>query len=172
MRKALDVANYSTIPTPEQVACLVAQGYDTAIVGCSYGSVAHGQLAAFSAGGMGIEAYAWVSFGPNWQRPLDKALSVIDGLSITRLWLDCEEQPGAGYDQAAVIQRVNDAIAYTQTQRGDLELGIYTAGWWYGPNCGTYDGWKDMPLWYAHYDGVPTFDDWDSIAFGGWQVVE
>lgn len=25
-----------------------------------------------------------------------------------------------------------------------------------------------LPLWYAHYDGADNFNDWGSLAFGGW----
>lgn len=26
----------------------------------------------------------------------------------------------------------------------------------------------DLPLWYAHYDNVRNFDDWEANKFGGW----
>ncbi len=26
----------------------------------------------------------------------------------------------------------------------------------------------DKPIWYAHYDSKPNFDDWNSNKFGGW----
>lgn len=26
----------------------------------------------------------------------------------------------------------------------------------------------DKPIWYAHYDMKPNFDDWSSNKFGGW----
>ena len=27
---------------------------------------------------------------------------------------------------------------------------------------------KEKPLWYAHYDFKPNFDDWESNEFGRW----
>ena len=33
------------------------------------------------------------------------------------------------------------------------------------PNCSAF---KNYPLWYAHYDGVPGFKDPSFWAFGGW----
>jgi hypothetical protein len=27
---------------------------------------------------------------------------------------------------------------------------------------------RDLPVWYAHYDGVANFNDWSSVYFGGW----
>ncbi len=27
----------------------------------------------------------------------------------------------------------------------------------------------DVPLWYAHYDGNASFDDFINTAFGGWK---
>ena len=25
-----------------------------------------------------------------------------------------------------------------------------------------------LPIWYAHYDGQASFDDWPNFSFGGW----
>lgn len=36
---------------------------------------------------------------------------------------------------------------------------------------GGYDVCKkftDLPIWYAYYDLVPNFDDWEKYKFGGW----
>jgi GH25 family lysozyme M1 (1,4-beta-N-acetylmuramidase) len=32
-------------------------------------------------------------------------------------------------------------------------------------NCPDF---KDLPLWYAHYDHDPSFADWPGLTFGGW----
>jgi hypothetical protein len=163
MRKCLDVANYTPIPTAAEVACLVADGYERGIVGASYGSVARGQLEAFQDGGMEIEAYAWVSFADNWQHPLDHALAVIQGLPVTRLWMDCEEDPGA----ADVLTRIDDALAYVHNVRPDLEMGIYTGGWWWKPNAGNSTRYGAMPLWTADY--LQPRDEADKpYLYGGW----
>lgn len=161
--KAIDCANYTTVPTPAQVACLVNQGYTKAIVGCSYGTVARAQLAAFSAGGMSIEAYCWVSFTNDWIAPLDKAIATIQGTGVSRLWLDCEEDPG----KTPAIDRIQQAHLYVSS-RTELPLGIYTGGWWWTPNTGdsTFFSDLDFPLWSAEYVNAPA-----PHLYGGWSEV-
>lgn len=33
-------------------------------------------------------------------------------------------------------------------------------------NCSNF---TKYPLWYAHYDGKPSFDDWQASKFAGWE---
>ena len=28
----------------------------------------------------------------------------------------------------------------------------------------------DLPIWYAHYDGIQNFNDWETNSFGGWKA--
>lgn len=158
--KALDCANYSPIPTQDQLAEMKAQGYGLAIVGCSYGQVAHSQLLAFSGAGMAVEAYAWVSFGNDWQRLIDRALAAIKDTPVRRFWLDCEEEPKA----ANTTQRIREARDYAASLTS-LPLGIYTGGWWWVPNTGDWQGMNDLPLWTADYR---TPDDKGPKLYGGW----
>lgn len=147
--KAVDVANYTAVPTPAQVQCLIADGYTTAIVGCSYGQVARSQLMAFSDNGMKIEAYAWITHPLNTLL-LERALTVIAGLPVTRLWLDAEADTN-GRTPAGVVADINGAVEYCQKVRPDLALGIYTGAWWWTPRTGNSQETWGLPLWLANY---------------------
>ena len=50
-----------------------------------------------------------------------------------------------------------------------MTCGIYTSASGWVPIVGSswsYPASKGLPLWYAHYDGKPSFSDFK--AFGGW----
>ncbi len=164
MDKAVDFANYTAIPTPEQVRCLLENGYTRAIVGVSYGFVARPQLEVCAKGGMDIEAYAWVRFSDLWRIPLDKALNVIGGLPVKRLWLDCEENTQWPPDK--VLDRIAEAEVYVRNQRIDLDVGIYTGAWWWKPHTNDSERFSALPLWFASYR-EPNID-YRQLLFGGW----
>ncbi len=166
MTKCIDISNYSGnhptgIPTPDDVRCLLADGWQTAIVGGSYGTIATAQLDACAAGGMDVEVYAFIEFRDGWEAAIDRALAALTG-HVRRLWLDCEESSPLG--PSGTAQRIHDAIAYVHAARPDLELGIYTGGWWWTPETNDSHEFADMPLWTAEYDSrivSPTM-------YGGW----
>ena len=172
MRLALDCANFTPTPTPVQLQCLRDAGYERAVVGCSYGTVADMQLAAFYAFGFKTEAYAWVSFGASWQQPIDHALTVIAHRPyVTRLWLDVEEEI-TGMTSPQYEARIDAVIAYVQGKRPDLELGIYTGRWWWLKNLAGCTKYAVMPLFAAEYtaDGAPPSGQ--PLLFGGWEKAE
>jgi hypothetical protein len=47
-----------------------------------------------------------------------------------------------------------------------LDIGVYTSDSQWVPIMGSYTGGSSYPLWYAHYDGEPNFDDFS--PFNGW----
>jgi hypothetical protein len=126
------------------------------------------QLAAFYAAGFEIEAYAWVSFKDTWQTEIDHCLLTISPRSsIRRLWLDCEED-APGLSTAQIVGRIKSAIAYIASKRPDLQIGIYTARWWW-MKIGNPTDFCGYPLWTAGYtsDGNPPSTD--PLLYGGWQ---
>lgn len=52
------------------------------------------------------------------------------------------------------------------------KVGIYASRYMWGSIFGSYDtcgqASVNIPLWYAHYDNVPSFSDF--IAFAGWKT--
>lgn len=177
MRKAIDIANWTLVPTRAQIDCWRNDGYERLIVGVSYGNLAPGQLAVAAAGGMEVEAYGWVSFGAGWAAPLDRALSIIAPHPVKRLWLDCE-QATMGATPGQVVARIAAAIQYVRNRRPDLGIGIYTAAWWWVPNTNNAQDFRGIPLWTAEYvsnplnppNGIPRmFGGWASAAM--WQYA-
>ena len=172
MSLALDVSNYGTVPTPMQLDCLKSSGYTRAIVGCSDGTIANMQLAAYYAAGMEVEAYCWVSYGQFWTAKVDHALNVLKtARGVARMWLDVESDKAISGIDPTISQmeaRINAVITYITLARPDLELGIYTSrGWWTGH--GDLHTFCAMPLFTAEYvedatvppTGGPTL-------YGGW----
>lgn len=47
-----------------------------------------------------------------------------------------------------------------------LSMGVYTSASQWGPIMDNWTGASSLPLWYAHYDNDPGFDDFS--PFGGW----
>ncbi len=52
-------------------------------------------------------------------------------------------------------------------------VGIYASGYMWNQIMGNRDSctsYSSYPLWYPHYDGKDSFDDWSVSKFGGWTV--
>eukprot|EP00026_Physarum_polycephalum_P020279 Phypoly_transcript_22757.p1 GENE.Phypoly_transcript_22757~~Phypoly_transcript_22757.p1 ORF type:complete len:165 (-),score=20.16 Phypoly_transcript_22757:88-582(-) len=81
------------------------------------------------------------------------------------MWFDIEG-PGLywGGDQganAAFFQALVD-----EAKALGVVIGVYTSASQWIPIMGGYTGGSSFPLWYAHYDGNPSFSDFS--PFGGW----
>lgn len=172
MKGAVDIANYTSIPTPAQLACLRAAGYTRVIVGCSYGVIATMQLAAAAGAGLEVEAYAFVDFTARWEGPLQRALLAISSQPVRRLWLDCEAETH-GLTRQQVVGRIAEAEQYVRRHRPDLIIGIYTAGWWWMPQTGDSQSFKHLPLWTAAYvqDAGRVPDPKAVRLYGGWNAA-
>jgi len=50
-------------------------------------------------------------------------------------------------------------------------VGIYASRYQWTNIFGGADNcayFTSLPVWYAHYDGNPSFSDWSYSSFGGW----
>eukprot|EP00047_Mylnosiga_fluctuans_P014056 m.35031 g.35031 ORF g.35031 m.35031 type:complete len:233 (+) comp5289_c0_seq1:940-1638(+) len=84
--------------------------------------------------------------------------------SFGMVWLDIE---GPGYWTSS--QATNRAFFEGLVNQGHalgVVVGVYTSESQWSPIMGDYSGGSALPLWYAHYDGSPSFSDFR--AFGGW----
>ena len=81
------------------------------------------------------------------------------------VWLDIEG-PGLywGHDLDANAQFIQDLIS--EARAVGFHLGMYTSLSQYPGIVGSGTFASDLPLWYADYDGVPSFDDFR--PFNGW----
>lgn len=162
----IDIANFTAVPTPEQLALMKSLGLTTLIVGASYGIVARNQIIAGQAAKLNTEAYAFIEFSDNWKAPLDRALNAIAGLGIERLWLDLELQAN-GYTPDEICARIREATDYVESIAPSIQVGYYSAAWWWNANCAgiAADDVYARPLWFARY-GSPE-RGWEN-DFGGW----
>jgi hypothetical protein len=60
-------------------------------------------------------------------------------------------------DTSANVQFFEGLINEASSQ--GLSVGIYTSYSQWQPIMGDYSGGSSYPLWYAHYDGNPSFSD-------------
>jgi len=87
--------------------------------------------------------------------------------SINTLWLDVEGAGTYWSSSTANNQAFFQGLVQGAQAAGVSSLGVYTSASQWNPIMGsTYTGGSKMPLWYAHYDGNPSFSDFS--AFGGW----
>jgi len=173
--KALDIANYTAIPAQEQLTCAQADGYDTLIVGVSYGTVGHQQLAAGANAGMKLEAYSWLKHPFALHKDeMIRAISLIQGAPVERMWIDVEDVGTASPERAQQqVQDIWNVINWWKEYRPNLPLGIYTARWWweyYMPDVYETFG---LPLWMAYYPSTsPEQVDLEAHLPGGWSLDE
>jgi len=80
------------------------------------------------------------------------------------LWYDIEGPMYWDTDTTANVNFIQAMI--TQGLAMSQNLGIYTSDSQWSPITGGWTGASSYPLWYAHYDNNPSFDDFNS--FGGW----
>lgn len=146
--RAVDFANYSAIPTPDQVRCWIDQGYTKAIIGTSYPRdngpnanprytyIADQQIAVCEANGVDVEEYQFVGRYRATPR---------------RWWLDVELNETVGDIRAAVLH--------------GKPYGIYTRkGIWDTFDWNIVAEFPDLKLWDASY-GNPLAD---FRPYGGW----
>lgn len=178
MRKAIDFANWTGIPTPFDIACLQAAGYDTVIVGCSYDRYVNGvpqhhgrqQLEAFLAAGFRLEAYCWLRH-PVQVLLLQRTIDAIAGLPVERLWLDVEDaDDAAGKSPASLAADVEFALQYLH-DRTNVPTGIYTGSWFWGPYMQT-DNTFGEPLWLANYVSQTSLEFIAGRIPGGWNFSD
>ena len=149
MIKAVDLSNWSAIPTPAQVQCLKDQGYSHAFVGSSFGSVWRQQIAALEKGGMVVGEYMF----PEHVHDTDRDW-----------WLDIERSPGTTVTQQTVRAAINDAV--------NKPKGIYSNRTAF-VDCIGFD-WRIkqeyewLACWDANYGDLPR----PFIPFGGFTIED
>jgi len=80
-----------------------------------------------------------------------------------RIWLDIEIEAWSG-DKAANVRFIQGLIQ--GCKNNGVPCGVYTNEYNWSTITGGWTGASDLPLWYAHYDGVESCSDF--APFGGW----
>lgn len=87
------------------------------------------------------------------------------------IWLDIETNtsPGCGWSQNFALNCEFTARLADAAAKSGKKIGIYASNHMWGVIMGGADRcnkFMQLPLWYAHYDNVINFSDFQ--PFGGW----
>eukprot|EP01084_Bolivina_argentea_P027494 51105_1 len=89
------------------------------------------------------------------------------------IWMDIENNPssgcGWGKDYSSNCEYLQQLLSAVVAK--GKKPGVYSSLGEWEQVMGSKGGCtavKNYPLWYAHYDGNPSFSDWSSMQFGGW----
>lgn len=156
---ALDISNYTDPITLDEVNQWKAQGVGLVIVQAWPGRVQQ-QLAVLKQANMLVDGYVFVYKGDT-PALIKGRLSLLDGYTIRRLWLDVEI---VGVTLSEVRMALQECDLYPTKLN---PTGVYTAHWYWPTYMRNYQGFSDRLLWDANYDGVADASQ-DFKPYGGW----
>jgi len=165
----------STPVSTSKFRCLKSKGLNFAVARAWHSTgtpdtAAPGTVAAaWSAGIAHVDVYMFPCFGcgnPSGQvRSLVSFLSS-HGVKYGMIWLDIEG-PGIYWGTNRVANQAFFNALRDEVVGLGKSLGVYTSASQWVPIFGSsFTGGSAHHLWYAHYDGSPSFGDFKS--FGGW----
>ncbi|EAL69983.1 glycoside hydrolase family 25 protein [Dictyostelium discoideum AX4] len=167
----VDISSASTI---ESFTCLKSAGYDFAIIRAyeSLGQVdPNGPHSVYNARDAGIE-YVDVYMFPcptcgNGAGQAETMVNYLKGYNANygMVWLDIEG-PQYWMSQSENVAFFESLVAGLKAE--GAHIGVYTSASQWEPIMGGYTGGSEFPLWYAHYDGNPSFSDFS--PFNGWST--
>jgi hypothetical protein len=170
--------------------CLAQLGYSHAIVRAyhSYGAIdadAPRLIQLSNQAGLSTDVYMFPCRGKDAATQVNQLADYLDQMlkqgtesrfeyTTGMIWLDIETNPSSGCTWAhdtpeSNCQYVQELISAIKA-RGRA-VGIYASAYMWNQIMGSKDSCTDFssfPLWYAHYDGKESFDDWPTSKFGGW----
>lgn len=158
-------------------SCLVGQGWGNMLIPRGFTSTGHVDSAACptltsgKTGGFntnGAYLFPCPSCGPAADQVNALAAAMYSCSAFTgRIWLDIE---GSQYwlgDTDRNRAWFQDLVDSCKSQT--MGCGIYSSQSQWSAIFGSssYSYGNDLPLWYAHYDGVASFSDWSTHSFAG-----
>lgn len=163
--------DYSVRVSTQKIQCLVGKGFTFAIprgyrsVGKVDTNVVANLKSAWDGGMKYVDVYMFpcVSCG-NPKGQVDSLINALANSKYGMIWLDIER---LNWPSNYVANRrfILDMVA--ELKEKQKSFGIYTnLNNWAEIVGQSWDGVKDYPLWYAHYDSLPNYSDFK--AFGGW----
>jgi GH25 family lysozyme M1 (1,4-beta-N-acetylmuramidase) len=164
---------------PSQWQCLNQGGYSFAVIRCwcSFGNVdtncPHTIYNAQAAGVNDIDVYLFPCAGQSASAQVNSMYSYLDQFNATdkygTIWMDIETNPsrgcGWGSDTGSNCQFIAELLSAAANV--GKRAGIYASQYMWSQIAGSdCTVGAQHPLWYAHYDGNPSFSDFR--PFGGW----
>ena len=160
---ALDVSHWTDVISEAEVRCWWDQEVRHVIVGTQNLRVSRQQLEMAHDGGMTLDLYVYLLWDYDISAQVTEAVELAAEYPVGRIWLDAEEEPGG-----RSATQLEDLLQEALSACGEVECGIYTANWWWGPAMAGSTAFSHVPLWYAYYDDQPSLATWANQAFGGW----
>jgi GH25 family lysozyme M1 (1,4-beta-N-acetylmuramidase) len=121
---------------------------------------------AWASGISHMDVYLFPSYGCGTSAAgqVDAVISAMGGIPFGMIWLDIEDGgQGAAQDNYNWMMA---ALAEADSQLGGGRVGIYSSEYEWSQVMGGLTGPTNYPLWYADYDGNPSFGGFG--GFGGW----
>jgi len=167
MLTGIDISNWTGDIDATTVRCWKAAGVKKLIVGTQNETMTRRQVGVAQSEGLPVELYVYLYFDRNPVAKVKAAADLAHAADIFRIWLDAEDTSTA----KAPDQLIASLQACVQAVRDrGIDPGIYSGAWWWKPRMGNSAAFRDLDLWYSHYDGQANFDDWYAgFAFGGWE---
>eukprot|EP01122_Echinamoeba_exundans_P015517 TRINITY_DN7393_c0_g1_i1.p1 TRINITY_DN7393_c0_g1~~TRINITY_DN7393_c0_g1_i1.p1 ORF type:complete len:228 (-),score=33.66 TRINITY_DN7393_c0_g1_i1:83-766(-) len=163
---------------PSTWSCLKNNGYSFAIIQAwegGYQFTANLNACvkqAWAAGMAHVDVYMFICPNCRNNNPENAVATVVNslrgnGTNFGMLWFDVEQCTGCWNDNASNQQFLQRAI--NQAAKMGVRVGIYSNLNEWAQTVGSgFAGWSNYPLWYAHYDNQPNFNDQTYFHFGGW----
>lgn len=170
-KQVLDWSNYSGVPTDAQVANLIADGWDSVILGTQNPVITRQQYSALARNNLPVEAlYVFVYWTNADYGLLDAAMKLAREWGL-KVWLDCEWNltgyPGTGTHAPSPPAILSMIHAY-KTYLAETYQGIYTGRWWWPTYTADSHDFADDPLWHANYGPMPDTVFAGFLPYGGW----
>jgi len=171
-----DTCDGSSWVSAQQWPCFKSKGKNFGVVEAFNGgsgdtqSIAHCVSEGHKAGlAMSVYAFFCPNCGGNNNPPETAAANLVHhlkslGVEYEYLWLDVELCDGCWNDAPANADFVRGLVKGVLSAGG--KVAIYTNAYEWESVTGGIRDLAEHPLWYAHYDGEPNFNDWSD--FGGW----
>jgi len=86
------------------------------------------------------------------------------GATIGMLWLDVEGLDYWSWYPSNNVQFITEMV--DEANARGVTIGFYSSSSQWDPITDDTSKFSEYPIWYAHYDHSPDFDDYE--AFGGW----
>jgi len=136
-------------------------------------NVANAQAVGFPVNNTGVYMFPCAKCSTSAAVQVTRAINAMNGVGFGSFWLDIEGGSTywrtSTYNQQWITQALNTAqqILSTLPNNGTAPvLGVYTNKNEWAGIVGSWSGASSYPLWYAHYDNTPNFNDFQ--PFGGW----
>jgi len=156
------------------VTFAIARGY------CSFGGIDHNAIQSLTnikSAGLKADTYMFPCRGKNATTQVNELVAAIPKNLYDTVWIDVETNPSPGcswsdFDSASNCKFIIETVRALQDKK--VSVGIYASRYMWSTILGSFttcaEASTGVPLWYAHYDNVPNFSDYQ--PFGGWKTPD